>query len=114
MYIFLYSEMKNGADWNMWNGAGGGVQLQNTVSGVFRPFDQTEADDSEGEEEDDFQMLSFKEIRSTSAGGKTFLKRMKQKGIKGVRVFLSANIKSMKCIMFGTLVSYLVSSFMIH
>lgn len=87
MYIFLYSEMKNGADWNMWNGAGGGVQLQNPVSGVFRPFDQTEADDSEGEEEDDFQMLSFKEIRSTSAGGKTFLKRTKQKGIKGVRVF---------------------------
>lgn len=106
--------MKNGADWNMWNGAGGGVQLQNTVSGVFRPFDQTDADDSEGEEEDDFQMLSFKEIRSTSAGGKTFLKRTKQKGIKGVRVFFSANIKSMKYIMFGTLVSYLVSSFMIY
>lgn len=92
MYIFLYSEMKNGADWNMWNGAGGGVQLQNLVSGVFRPFDQTDADDSEGEEEDDFQMLSFKEIRSTSAGGKTFLKRTKQKGIKGVRVFFQQTL----------------------
>lgn len=78
--------MKNGADWNC---AGGGVQLQNPVSGVFRPFDQAEADDSEGEEEDDFQMLSFKEIRSTSAGGKTFLKRTKQKGTKGVRIFFS-------------------------
>lgn len=79
--------MKNGVDWNMWNGVGGGVQFQNFVSGVFRSFDQINVDDSEGEEEDDFQMFSFKEIRSILVGGKIFFKRTKQKGIKGVRVF---------------------------
>lgn len=106
--------MKNGVDWNMWNGVGGGVQFQNIVSGVFRSFDQIDVEDSEGEEEDDFQMFSFKEIRSILVGGKIFFKRTKQKGIKGVGVFLLVNIKFMKCIMFGLFLFYLVLSFMIY
>ncbi|XP_061176764.1 DNA helicase B-like [Saccostrea echinata] len=64
------------------------VQTQNPVCGVFRPFDHHDSDDDDDseEEEEEVQFLSFKEIKSSFSGGKTFLKRTKQRGIKGTLV----------------------------
>jgi hypothetical protein len=79
-YIFRqYSEMKYATEWNK----RGRFQFLNQVGGVFKAFEHADSDDSD-EDDDDVQFLTFKEIKSTSSGGKRFLKRTRQRQNKGM------------------------------
>ena len=58
-------------------------QVQNPVCGVYKPWDRVDEDDSEEDSEDEFQNLSFKEMKSSATGGKRLFQRKKQKKVRG-------------------------------
>ena len=61
-------------------------QVQNPVCGVYKPWDRVDEDDSEEDSEDEFQNLSFKEMKSSATGGKRLFQRKKQKKVRGIGV----------------------------